>query len=132
MVPAKKPRTECSCQLVVFIIAAMVAPPGLRSIATTRDCFDNPASVGLDDEGWTDAEFGRKARPDFDCTRDEMATADERFVAGFKGCVVLLRLDLDLPAIVSSMLNDSVMRCHWHNPAEIGWQGFSKARLDLR
>src|SRR5262245_49300428 len=38
--PARKPRTECCCQPVAFIIAAMVAPAGDSSIAITRDCFD--------------------------------------------------------------------------------------------
>src|SRR5882757_5630710 len=37
----RKPRTECFCQPVAFIIAAMVAPVGVRSIATTRDCFES-------------------------------------------------------------------------------------------
>src|SRR5271154_2347567 len=38
--PAKKPRTECCCQLVAFIIAVIVAPVGTRSMAMTRDCFE--------------------------------------------------------------------------------------------
>ena len=38
--PARKPRTECGCQPVAFIIAAIVAPAGDCSIAITRDCFD--------------------------------------------------------------------------------------------
>src|ERR1700738_878316 len=41
--PAKKPRTECCCQPVAFMIAAMVAPFGSCSIARTADCFDDPA-----------------------------------------------------------------------------------------
>src|SRR5271169_4657526 len=44
--PAKKPRTECCCQLVAFIIAVIVAPVGTRSIAMTRDCFE-PGSAFL-------------------------------------------------------------------------------------
>src|SRR5271167_3609295 len=44
--PAKKPRTECCCQLVAFIIAVIVAPVGTRSMAMTRDCFD-PGSAFL-------------------------------------------------------------------------------------
>src|SRR4030088_3036397 len=34
--PARKPRTECCCQSVAVIIAAIVAPAGDRSIATMR------------------------------------------------------------------------------------------------
>ena len=37
--PARKPRTECCCQSVTFIIAAIVAPLGVRSIATIRACL---------------------------------------------------------------------------------------------
>jgi hypothetical protein len=35
--PARKPRTECGCQPVAFVIAAMVAPVGNCSSAMTRD-----------------------------------------------------------------------------------------------
>src|SRR5437588_5490057 len=38
--PARNPRTECCCQPVAFIIAAIVAPAGDCSIAMTRDCFE--------------------------------------------------------------------------------------------
>src|SRR5438876_9592983 len=38
--PAKKPRTECCCHPVAFMIAAMVAPCGRRSIAMTLSCFE--------------------------------------------------------------------------------------------
>src|SRR4029077_20675822 len=44
--PAKKPRTECCCQSVAFMIAAMVVPFGCRSIPRTVSCFDD-ALVGL-------------------------------------------------------------------------------------
>src|SRR5215208_2404608 len=44
--PARKPRTECCCQPVAFIIAAMVAPSGDRSMVITRDCFE-PATAFL-------------------------------------------------------------------------------------
>src|SRR5437868_11948321 len=39
-VPAKNPRTECCCQPVIFMIVEIVAPPGLRSSASTADCLD--------------------------------------------------------------------------------------------
>src|SRR5438128_7770322 len=38
--PAKKPRTECCCQWVARMMAAMVAPSGRASIASTRACFE--------------------------------------------------------------------------------------------
>src|SRR5262249_25422092 len=38
--PAKKPRTECCCQRVTRIMAAIVAPSGRPSMASTRACFD--------------------------------------------------------------------------------------------
>src|SRR4249919_2655741 len=42
--PAKKPRTECCCQPVAFMTAAMVAPLGPCNMAITLACFD-PAHV---------------------------------------------------------------------------------------
>jgi hypothetical protein len=36
----KNPRTECGCQPVQVMIAAMVAPPGRRSRPSTRACFE--------------------------------------------------------------------------------------------
>src|SRR6202158_3567576 len=41
--PAKKPRTECCCQSVAFMIAAIVVPFDSRSIFSTTDCFDEDA-----------------------------------------------------------------------------------------
>src|SRR4051794_34039406 len=49
MTPARKPRTECCCQSVTAIIAAIVAPAGFLSIARTRACFVSGLAVGLDD-----------------------------------------------------------------------------------
>src|SRR6516164_2705703 len=45
--PARKPRTECCCQPVAFIIAAIVVPAGDCSIAMTRDCFELGSTLGL-------------------------------------------------------------------------------------
>src|SRR5215813_5285756 len=42
--PARKPRTECCCQPVAFIIASIVAPAGDLSIAITLFCLD-PGSL---------------------------------------------------------------------------------------
>src|SRR6266404_1997923 len=38
--PAKKPRTECCCQSVAFMIAAIVVPLDSCSIFSTTDCLD--------------------------------------------------------------------------------------------
>src|SRR6516225_9336255 len=38
--PARNPRTECCCQPVAFIIAAIVEPAGDCRMAMTRDCFE--------------------------------------------------------------------------------------------
>src|SRR5215831_2491333 len=38
--PAKKPRTECCCQPVAFIIAAIVAPSGRLSSLITAACLE--------------------------------------------------------------------------------------------
>src|SRR5437773_10071925 len=45
--PAKKPRTECCCQPVAFMIAAVVAPLGCPSRARTASCLVPPR---LEDE----------------------------------------------------------------------------------
>src|ERR1700704_520607 len=39
--PAKKPRTECCCQSVAFMMAAMVVPFCRRSSARTACCFED-------------------------------------------------------------------------------------------
>src|SRR5258708_14453394 len=36
---ARKPRTECCCHSVAVMIAAIVAPAGVRSIARMRACL---------------------------------------------------------------------------------------------
>jgi hypothetical protein len=41
---ALKPRTECCCQPVAFMIAAMVVPFGWRSNASTASCFEEAAA----------------------------------------------------------------------------------------
>src|SRR5262245_45734112 len=44
--PARKPRTECCCQPVAFIIASIVAPAGDFSIAITLACLEPGSLVG--------------------------------------------------------------------------------------
>src|SRR5437667_9089048 len=71
--PARNPRTECCCQPVAFIIAAIVAPAGDCSIAMTRDCLE-PRSLP-----------GRPAanRAGFATAADVLDGAETRFFADF-------------------------------------------------
>jgi hypothetical protein len=46
---ARKPRTECCCQSVAVIIAAIVAPAGFCSIAMMRACFVSRLVAGRGD-----------------------------------------------------------------------------------
>src|SRR5207237_3874081 len=48
--PAKKPRTECCCHSVAVIIAAIVAPAGVRSSARMRACLVSGRVVVFGDE----------------------------------------------------------------------------------
>src|SRR5580692_3747104 len=47
--PARKPRTECCCHSVAVAREAMVAPPGVRSIAMMRARLVWVLAAGLDD-----------------------------------------------------------------------------------
>src|ERR1700716_2870584 len=47
--PAKKPRTECCCQSVAFMMAAIVVPFGSYSIFSTVDCLDDEDAGDFDD-----------------------------------------------------------------------------------
>src|ERR1700682_3128538 len=49
--PARKPRTECCCQSVAVMIAAIVAPAGVRSIETIRLCLVSGRDADLDEAG---------------------------------------------------------------------------------
>src|SRR6478672_128788 len=40
--PAKKPRTECCCQSVASMMAAIVVPFGCRSSLSTASCLEDP------------------------------------------------------------------------------------------
>src|SRR5258705_10161654 len=59
-IPARKPRTECCCQSVAAMIAAIVAPAGVRSIAMMRACLVL-GRVGDLDAASTDC--GARSRP---------------------------------------------------------------------
>src|ERR1700733_5287771 len=84
--PAKKPRTECCCQSVAFMIAAMVVPLGSRSIARTVACFDE-AAVASFAAGFVTADFAAAAGAGFDRT-------GRCFFAGRFAEEAILRTDL--------------------------------------
>src|SRR5258705_5655772 len=48
MTPERKPRTECCCQSVAVMIAAIVAPVGIRNIAMMRACLVSGLAADLD------------------------------------------------------------------------------------
>src|SRR3954463_13301059 len=74
--PAKKPRTECCCQSVAFLIAAMVVPFGSRSMAITVSCLDEDGAVAFGDAGF---ETARSACAG--CGRAETLLLAGRFTA---------------------------------------------------
>src|ERR1700676_2004848 len=49
--PARKPRTECCCQSVAVMIAAIVVPAGIRSITRMRACLVSGRIAVFEDEG---------------------------------------------------------------------------------
>src|SRR3982075_4011821 len=51
MTPARNPRPECCCQSVTVMIAAIVEPVGIRSIAMMRACLVSGSAADLDDAG---------------------------------------------------------------------------------
>src|SRR5258708_35342177 len=49
--PARKPRTECCCQSVAVMIAAIVAPAGIRNIAMMRACLVSGRAAVFEEAG---------------------------------------------------------------------------------
>src|SRR3954447_16081820 len=59
---AKKPRTECCCQSVAFMMAATVVPLESASIFSTADCLEDETGRAPDDAGFgatLGSDFGR-------------------------------------------------------------------------
>src|SRR3954453_15924619 len=81
--PARKPRTECCCQPVAIIIAAIVAPPGDCSIAMPWACLE-PASA-----------FGGFATPLANGTRAVAAPGDA------DGAAARFFVDFDIEILLS-------------------------------
>src|SRR5882757_3570091 len=109
--PAKKPRTECCCQSVAFMMAAIVVPFGCRSSPSTASCLDAPPvalSVACLD---ATALGGAAAFPipgilvGDRLDRRRLAMLLEDFALG---CLVAIWLSLGV--------SDSIMCCHRHKP----------------
>src|SRR3984957_17900439 len=103
--PAKKPRTECCCQSVAFMIAAIVVPLGPYSIFSTVDCLDNE---GADD--FDEAVF--EAAPDAAAgfTLAETLLLAGRFAArdDLRAVLVDFAFDLLVAIWLSLGINDSI------------------------
>src|ERR1700733_8303778 len=95
--PARKPRTECCCQSVAFMIAAIVVPFASRSIASTVSCLEVDGAAAFGDA-------------DFDVTALDEATDFDR------AALLLVRLsaraglgaalvDLDFDVLVAIWLS---------------------------
>jgi hypothetical protein len=102
--PTKKPRTECCCQSVAFMIAAIVVPFGCRNIPRTVSCFDE--ALDLTDK-FLGVDF-LDAAVDWVALRfpsDELLLSD-RFVVRF--------LDFDLLVAILALpcVSDSILCCH--------------------
>src|SRR6266446_4830800 len=94
--PAKKPRTECGCHSVAFMIAAIVVPFGCRSIASTVSCLDEPR-VDLADIAFSIVTL--------DAAANWVAL---RFPAGVRAgcdCLVVRFKDFDLRLVVAIWLS---------------------------
>jgi len=79
--PARNPRTECCCQPVACIIAAIVVPADDCNIAITRDCLEAASAFFPASEGATAGCAGFiLARAGLDLGEDFFA---DGFFAGF-------------------------------------------------
>src|ERR1700751_85364 len=104
MTPAKKPRTECCCQPVAFMMAGIVAPSGRLSSLMTAACLELALDVPCRD-CMEAAVFARPLRP------IERFTLRVRLLLAISGLLWLW------PARTSC--------CHHHSPAEAKrrWRG---------
>jgi hypothetical protein len=58
--PARKPRTECACQPVAFMMAAMVVPCGRLSAASTAAGLDLRVFIGAAESSPCTSKFESK------------------------------------------------------------------------
>src|ERR1700676_984345 len=90
--PAKKPRIECCCQSVTFMMAAIVVPFGSCSIFSTADCLDDEDAGDFDETTFEVAALVVAA--DFD--RAGMPLLATRFALRNDLRAVLADFDFDL------------------------------------
>src|SRR5258705_10834106 len=94
--PARKPRTECCCQSVAFMIALMVVPFGSYSIFSTADRLDDEDAGDFDDAAFEAAAliaavgFGRGGT----LLLGGGFSARDGFCAGFSGFCFGLRVGI--------------------------------------
>src|ERR1700737_4295802 len=108
--PAKKPRTECCCHSVAFMIAAIVVPFGSYSIVSTADCLDDEAAAGFDEAVFEEAALVAAAG----FNRVGTALLAGRFAARDDLRLAFAVFDFDLLVAIwlSLGINDSIMCCH--------------------
>src|ERR1700687_1686605 len=104
---AKKPRTECCCQSVAFMIAAIVVPLGSYNIFSTADCLDDEDAGDFDVAAFEAAAlvaavgFGRAGTPVLTgcfAVRDDLRAVFEDF-------------DFDLPVAIWVSFGSTTASC---------------------
>src|SRR5258708_39566179 len=105
--PAKKPRTECCCQSVAFMIAAIVVPLGSRSIASTLSCLDDEDAGDFDDAACEAAALVAAVNLD----RSGAVLLMERFVGRDDLRTVFADFDFDLLVAIWPSLMSATASC---------------------
>ena len=96
------------------MIAAMVAPFGCRSIASTVSCLDGAEVAGFDGRDFFGAAFDAAGGLLVRLAGRRTEGADLRAASVGFGMGLRVAIAAFLP------VNDSIMRCHWHGPADGG------------
>ena len=117
--PAKKPRTECCCQSVAFIIAAIVVPFGSFSIVSTADCFDDEDAGDFEDAACEAAAL--VAAVDFD--RAGTALLAWRFAVRDDLRLVFAGFDFDLLVAIWLSLGSTTASCAGTDTARLSGRG---------
>jgi hypothetical protein len=115
--PAKKPRTECCCQSVAFMIAAIVVPLGSCSIFSTADCLDDEDAGDFNEAAFETAALVEAVGFD----RGGTLLLATRLTLRDDLRAVFADFDFDLLVVIwlSLGINDSILCWHCHEPAEV-------------
>jgi hypothetical protein len=108
--PAKKPRTECCCQSVAFMIAAIVVPLGSCNIFSTVDCLDEEEAGDFDDAAFEAAAL--VAAAGFDRAGTLLLAGCFTVRGDLRAVFAGFDFDLLVAIWLSLWINDSIMRCH--------------------